>query len=139
MMNVIYEWQLTSTEREHGMANHQERQTRPVAIVTGAAGGIGEATARALQAAGYRVFGTSRKAAAGPDGITMLVCDVTDEGSVQRMVAELGGPTGLLEDPDRHLRTAPVRRAVEPREPGIVTEVDVEFAEAPAKLKARIR
>ena len=41
------------------------------------------------------------------------------------MVAELGGPTGLLEDPDRHLQTAPVIRAVEPREPGIATAVDV--------------
>jgi thymidine phosphorylase len=41
------------------------------------------------------------------------------------MVAELGGPTGLLEDPDRHLRTAPVIQAVEPREPGIATAIDV--------------
>jgi thymidine phosphorylase len=41
------------------------------------------------------------------------------------MVAELGGPAGLLEDPGRHLRTAPVLRAVDPREPGTVTEVDV--------------
>jgi len=41
------------------------------------------------------------------------------------MVAELGGPAGLLEDPDRHLRGAPVVRAAEPLQPGIVTAVDV--------------
>jgi thymidine phosphorylase len=41
------------------------------------------------------------------------------------MVAELGGPTGLLDDPDRHLQAAPVVRAVEPLEPGIATAVDV--------------
>jgi short-subunit dehydrogenase len=61
-----------------------------VALVTGASSGIGKATALALRKAGYRVFGTSRKAAAaGPDGITMLVCDVTDDDSVRRMVDEV--------------------------------------------------
>ena len=71
-----------------------------VALVTGASSGIGRATAVALKAAGYRVFGTSRKkAATGADGITMLVCDVTDEASVQAMVAkvlELAGGIDLL-------------------------------------------
>jgi thymidine phosphorylase len=41
------------------------------------------------------------------------------------MVAELGGPADLLEDPDRHLRSAPVVRAVAPVAAGIVTGVDV--------------
>src|ERR1700741_4962959 len=71
-----------------------------VALVTGASSGIGKATALALKAAGYRVFGTSRKkAATGADGITMLVCDVTDEASVRAMVAqvlELAGGIDLL-------------------------------------------
>jgi thymidine phosphorylase len=40
------------------------------------------------------------------------------------MVAALGGPSGLLEDPDRHLRAAPVVREVEPPEAGIVTAID---------------
>jgi thymidine phosphorylase len=40
------------------------------------------------------------------------------------MVAALGGPSGLLEDPDRYLRAAPVEREVEPPEAGIVTAID---------------
>ena len=43
------------------MSSNRTQQNRHVAIVTGASGGIGEATARALHAAGYRVFGTYRK------------------------------------------------------------------------------
>jgi NADP-dependent 3-hydroxy acid dehydrogenase YdfG len=54
-----------------------------VALVTGASSGIGRATAQALKRAGYRVFGTSRRAVAETfDGITMLICDVTDDTSV---------------------------------------------------------
>ena len=58
-----------------------------VALVTGASSGIGRATAQALKRAGHRVFGTSRKAVPGAsDGITMLICDVTDDTSVRKMV-----------------------------------------------------
>jgi thymidine phosphorylase len=41
------------------------------------------------------------------------------------MVAELGGPSDLLEAPDRYLRTAAVRVEVEPVEAGTVSAVDV--------------
>jgi thymidine phosphorylase len=41
------------------------------------------------------------------------------------MVAELGGPAGLLEDPDRYLPRSPLVRACEPLQSGIVTAVDV--------------
>ena len=41
------------------------------------------------------------------------------------MVAELGGPSDLLEAADRHLRTAAVRAEVEPASPGVVSSVDV--------------
>src|SRR5437763_1557507 len=62
----------------------------PVALVTGAAGGIGKAAAQALARAGYQVFGTSRSAAsAAPAGITMLVCDVTNDESVKRAVKDV--------------------------------------------------
>jgi thymidine phosphorylase len=40
------------------------------------------------------------------------------------MVAALGGPSGLLEDPDRHLLAAALVREVEPPEAGIVTAID---------------
>jgi thymidine phosphorylase len=41
------------------------------------------------------------------------------------MVAELGGPADLLEDPARHLPAAPVTLAAEPAEAGAVARVDV--------------
>ena len=90
--------QLTSTESEHGMADHQEQQTRPVAIVTGASGGIGEATARALQAAGYRVFGTYRRPpATRSPGIEYLACDVTSDESVQTAVGQVLAKAGRVD------------------------------------------
>jgi short-subunit dehydrogenase len=69
-----------------------------VALVTGASSGIGRSTALALKQAGYRVFGTSRKAiSTSPEGITMLVCDVTDEASVQKMVDEVLKQAGRID------------------------------------------
>ena len=41
-----------------------------------------------------------------------------------RMVAALGGPADLVENPARHLATAPVIRAVEPPAAGSVTAID---------------
>jgi thymidine phosphorylase len=40
------------------------------------------------------------------------------------MVRALGGPSDLLDAPDRHLAAAPVRQAVAPERPGFVTAVD---------------
>lgn len=70
-----------------------------IAIVTGASSGIGKVTTHALQQAGYQVFGTSRKAATqyNDNGITMLACDVTDEVSVQNMVAEVMKQAGRID------------------------------------------
>ncbi|WP_332303912.1 oxidoreductase [Rhizobium sp. GR12] len=68
------------------------------AIVTGASSGIGYATAEGLAGAGFRVFGTSRKLASdGPKGVTMLVCDVTDEASVSALVAEVVSRAGKID------------------------------------------
>jgi short-subunit dehydrogenase len=66
-------------------------RTNPgVAVVTGASSGIGRATAEALQKAGYRVFGTSRRAAA--------------EGSSTKHAIE-----GYSESLDHELRTFGIR------------------------------
>ncbi len=68
-----------------------------VALITGASSGIGLVTAKALQRAGYRVFGTSRREVASTDSITMLTCDVTDEASVTNMVAEVLKQAGRID------------------------------------------
>ena len=66
--------------------------------MTGASTGIGHATAKALQNAGFRVFGTSRRAAAErAEGVTILTCDVTDDASVTKLVDDLLAETGRID------------------------------------------
>ncbi|OBZ93787.1 short-chain dehydrogenase [Pararhizobium polonicum] len=71
---------------------------RGIALVTGASSGIGLVTARALRHDGYRVFGTSRKPMPDTqDGITMLICDVTDDASVQAAVDAVLSRAGRID------------------------------------------
>lgn len=80
------------------MSGRPEQPTRPVAIVTGASGGIGDATARALHAGGYRVFGTYRRApATRSPGIEYLACDVTRDDSVAAAVSEVLSAAGRVD------------------------------------------
>jgi short-subunit dehydrogenase len=99
MMSIISSFELmTSTESEHGMSGNQKQQTRPVAMVTGASGGIGEATAHALNAAGYRVFGTYRRPPATRlAGIEYLACDVTNNESVKTVVGQVVSTSGRID------------------------------------------
>ncbi|MEO8245445.1 MAG: oxidoreductase [bacterium] len=70
----------------------------PVALITGASSGIGRASALSLVAAGYRVFGTSRKPTnTAPRGVTMLVADVTDDRLVEQLVAEVLATAGRID------------------------------------------
>lgn len=76
-----------------------------VAVVTGATGGIGQAVVAVLVEAGYRVLALGRdrsrldalerEATAGAGEVAGLVCDVTDEAAVSRVMAD-AGPVSVL-------------------------------------------
>jgi len=65
------------------------------AVVTGGNSGLGEATARALLAAGARVVSLDLSGEA-PQGATSIDCDVSDPASVADAVARIDGPIHIL-------------------------------------------
>lgn len=65
---------------------------KPVAIVTGAAQGIGQATAERLRRDGWIVAGAD--IAEGPD---IIACDVTKDDQVRAVVAEIARRHGSIE------------------------------------------
>ncbi|OZC83949.1 short-chain dehydrogenase/reductase [Rhodococcus sp. 06-412-2C] len=71
---------------------------KPVALVTGAATGIGKAAALALTDAGFDVVGTSRKAATPSSStVDMIALDVTDDASVTAAVADVLSRYGRID------------------------------------------
>ena len=70
----------------------------PTVLVTGASAGIGAATAQRLAQRGFRVFGTSRKAAPPtPTRVEWLRMDVTDDDSVEAGVREVLQRAGAID------------------------------------------
>jgi NAD(P)-dependent dehydrogenase (short-subunit alcohol dehydrogenase family) len=72
---------------------------RPVALVTGAGGGIGLACARELESEGFQVFGTSRNARRATEAActAMLELDVRNDESVANCVSAVLSQAGRLD------------------------------------------
>ena len=72
---------------------------QPVALVTGASSGIGQAAAGALADAGFRVAGTSRDASrvTPRDGVTFLDLDVTSDESAAAAVGQVIARFGRID------------------------------------------
>lgn len=67
--------------------NHSS--TSRVVVVTGAASGIGHATAARFAAAGDRVYGLDVKDTV-PEGVEFLPCDLADPAAIRAAVEEIG-------------------------------------------------
>lgn len=73
---------------------------RGVALVTGAAGGLGQAIVQSLAAEGYRVVGVDLQPSDASELVAFHVCDLTDFSGVRAMldavIAEVGVPSVLI-------------------------------------------
>src|SRR4051812_32249889 len=81
-----------------GRAGRDRVMNTKVALVTGASSGIGEATAERLAKAGYTVYGTSRRGAAGDrKPYRMIALDVISDASVEAAVSEVIRKEGRID------------------------------------------
>jgi NADP-dependent 3-hydroxy acid dehydrogenase YdfG len=75
--------------------------TKPIALVTGATSGIGEATAYRLQARNYEVFAAGRNPTALESlrsrGLQARALDVTDEAAVAELIKEIQTTHGAVD------------------------------------------
>ncbi|MCV7260377.1 SDR family NAD(P)-dependent oxidoreductase [Mycobacterium shimoidei] len=75
--------------------------TKPIALITGATSGIGEATAYRLQALDYEVFAAGRNPEALDSlrsrGLQARALDVTDEAAVARLIDEIHTDYGAVD------------------------------------------
>jgi NAD(P)-dependent dehydrogenase (short-subunit alcohol dehydrogenase family) len=78
------------------VSEHDQRETSRVAFVTGAASGIGRATAARLAADGATVVGFDRRAE-GPTGVEVIAGDVTDRAAVDAALARVVETHGRLD------------------------------------------
>ena len=90
-----------------------DRSARPVAVVTGASGGIGEASARRLAAEGYEVVLGARRedriaAIAAEIGGRAIPLDVTDDASVEAFAAQVPEARVLVNNAGGALGVDPV-------------------------------
>jgi len=70
---------------------------KKVALVTGAFEGTGVDIAKTLEAAGYRVFGTSRSTRTSGGGIEPVVLDLRDPASIEACVREVEQKAGHID------------------------------------------